>query len=156
MADDVSEPTYPSLDAVSEEVERVLIEQRKRADGIDTKAGIALAFAGVLVAVTREDPRLLVICGRIVAAVAGVIALTVVFPWPEPEPLRPKVLLRRLESDARLTHDFLFLFKGRYHDAFRILIRRRRLGLRLTLVVLAISVTLLTLGVTLSKTAGGA
>lgn len=35
------------------------------------------------------------------------------------------------------------------------LVERKRLGLRVTLVVLAISVTLLTLGVTLSKAGGG-
>jgi hypothetical protein len=120
MADEAPEVRYPSLGVVSEEIERVLTEQRKRADGLDTKGGITLAFAGALVAVTHEDPRLLVICGRIVA------------------------------------YDFLLMFKGRYYDAFRLLIARRRLGLRLALAVLAISVTLLTLGVTLSKTAGGA
>lgn len=156
MADDTSKTRYPSLDVVSEEIERVLAEQRKRADSLDTKGGITLAFAGAFVAVTHEDPRLLVLCGRIVAAVAGVIALAVVFPWPEPEPLGPKRLLLRLEFDAGLTRDLLFMFKGRYYDAFRLLIVRRRLGLRLAVAVLAISVTLLTPGVTLSKTAGGA
>lgn len=155
MAGDTDDATAPSLDVVSDEVERVLIEQRKRADGIDTKCGLALAFAGALVAVTRGDARLLMICGRIVAATAGVLALTVVFPWSEPEPIRPRRLLRHLESDAVTTQGFLLMFKGRYHEAFRILIKWKRWGLRLTLVVLAVSITLLTLGVTLSKLRGG-
>jgi hypothetical protein len=35
-------------------------EQRKRADNIDTKCGLALAFAGAIIALAREDTRLMV------------------------------------------------------------------------------------------------
>jgi hypothetical protein len=50
MADDAADPADPFLDAVSEEVERVLGEQRRRAENSDTKCGLALAFAGALIA----------------------------------------------------------------------------------------------------------
>jgi hypothetical protein len=154
MADSTADLTTPSLDTLSDEIERVIDEQRKRVDNIDTKCGLALAFAGALIALTREDARLLVVCGRAVAAVAGLVALAVVFPWDEPEPVRPKYLLRHIDSKMRPTRGFLFMFKARYYTALGLLFMRKRFGLRLAVVVLAISVTLLTLGVTLCKAKG--
>lgn len=155
MANHGADRPLPSRDTVSDEVERILGEQRKSCDSLDTRCGLALAFAGALVAVTREDPRLLVVCGRIVAAIAGVISLTAVFPWPEPEPLKPKRLLRHLEADAGVTIGFLLMFKARYYEACHLLLKWKRWGLRLSLALLAISVTLLALGVTLSDAPGG-
>jgi hypothetical protein len=99
MTDAPEAVAFPSLDVVTDEVNRVLDEQRRWSDAIDTKCGLALAFAGVLIALTREDARLLVVWGRIVGAVAGVIALVVVFPWREPELIKPRQLCGHLESD---------------------------------------------------------
>jgi hypothetical protein len=155
MPDDPEGLISASLDEVTDEVNRVLDEQRRWSDAIDTKCGLALAFAGALIALTREDARLLVVWGRIVGAVAGAIALVVVFPWREPAPIKPRQLCGHLGSDPAATRRFLLFFNGLRYLALEELIERKRLGLRVTLAVLAISLTLLTLGVTLSKVDGG-
>jgi hypothetical protein len=60
MANNTADQATPSLDIVGDEVERVIDEQRKRADSADTKCGLALAFAGAIMTLTREDTRLMV------------------------------------------------------------------------------------------------
>ena len=70
--------------------------------------------------------------------------------------ITPRELTGHLESDPGVARRFL-LFFWRFYLKLERLIKLERLGLRITLAVLAISLTLLTLGVTLSKvTEGGA
>lgn len=63
MADDPDDPWLPSLDFVRAELDREQESHERRASQVDTKAGLVLAAAGVVVAFRAAQPTLL-LCRR--------------------------------------------------------------------------------------------
>ncbi|MFP3969638.1 hypothetical protein SMC26_45630 [Actinomadura fulvescens] len=142
----------PSLAVVHEEAQRGLDTQDKTSERIDTKAAATLAFTGLLITLTRHDERLFVSAGRITAVAAAVIALGAFFPWPRRRMLELKRLRRYLAKEAAETTRYLVLLKTGYEDRIASEISQRRLALRMALILVVVSMTLIALGATLSDT----
>jgi hypothetical protein len=90
-----------SLDLVLEEVRAERDLQLSHFDGIDTKAGIVLGFAGALVALAPRGAELLLALGRALAVVSGFLCLSAFWPrryWSTNlRPFRDKYLPAELE-----------------------------------------------------------
>lgn len=72
-------PGLPSLSLLSDEVASELTAQERRGDALDTKAGVLLGFAGVLVGLTVGQLHGFVAhSGTVLAGVAALLA-TVAF-----------------------------------------------------------------------------
>ena len=64
---------WPSLSILAEEARAEIAAQERRAEALDSKAGVLLGFAGVLVGLTVD--KLHGVLGHIATAVAGVAAV---------------------------------------------------------------------------------
>ena len=65
---------YPSLDVVRSEVDLRLREQERHGTAFDTRAGLILGFAGVLIGLARTDPSAIDMAASVTAAAAGLLA----------------------------------------------------------------------------------
>lgn len=91
----------PSLDALEDVVRREYDVQERRADALDTKAGLALGFAGLVVSLAPASVWApLSVLARVLAGFAGVLALRVLAVDPRLAP-RLDVLDERPLSEAR-------------------------------------------------------
>jgi drug/metabolite transporter (DMT)-like permease len=71
----------PSLSLLSQRVGEELAAQERRADGLDTKAGILLGFAGVVVGVTVDKLQgTIATVGTGLAALAALVAVLAFAP----------------------------------------------------------------------------
>jgi hypothetical protein len=78
-------PGLPSLDLLSDEVAAELAAQERRSDALDSKAGVLLGFAGVLVGLTVASLHgAWATIGAGFAAAAAVCAGVAVVPRPYP------------------------------------------------------------------------
>lgn len=80
MANTSDEPLLPSLDVVRAELDREQESHERRAAQVDTKAGLILAAAGVVVAFRATQPTLLGVLAQVAAAVAGGLAIWAFLP----------------------------------------------------------------------------
>ncbi len=80
MADVPDEPLLPSLDVVRSELDREQESHERRAAQVDTKAGVILAAAGVVVAFRSTQPTLLGVLAQVAAALAGGLAIWAFLP----------------------------------------------------------------------------
>lgn len=80
MAGDPDDPLLPSLDFVRAELDREQESHERRASQVDTKAGLILAAAGVVVAFRAAQPTLLGVLAQVAAAVAGGLAILAFLP----------------------------------------------------------------------------
>ncbi len=80
MADDPDDPLLPSLDFVRAELDREQDSHERRAAQVDTKAGLILAAAGVVVAFRAAQPTLLGVLAQVAAAAAGGLAILAFLP----------------------------------------------------------------------------
>lgn len=80
MPDDGPTPDVPSLEIV----ERALAEEagsyRFRAGGVDTKAGLVLGAAGVLVTLIGPSPGVAGLVGQVLGLASGAAAVRALFP----------------------------------------------------------------------------
>lgn len=95
----------PSLELLLELVRAERTKQLTHFDALDNKAGVVLAFAGLLITLTPEVPAVFQVIGVVSASASMVLALTAFwprrFPLLEPSPLRK--YLRAEASFTRLT-----------------------------------------------------
>lgn len=92
-----------SLDAVAEEAVRARAEQQTHFDSLDAKAGVAVGFAGVLVAVAPDVGNLSQDLGRLLAVIAAVLGLLAAWPRLQPIPEMKLVRAKFLTSEATFT-----------------------------------------------------
>jgi hypothetical protein len=90
-------PGLPSLELLAETVESELAAQERRGDALDSKAGVLLGFAGVLVGLTVSnlDGTLATIgaaCAGGAAVLAGLAFIPRSFPTLKLRPLRRRYL----------------------------------------------------------------
>jgi hypothetical protein len=150
-----SVPHLPSLSLLSQQVAGELAAQERRADALDTKAGILLGFAGVVVGVTIDKLQgALAIVGTCLAALAALAAVLAFVPRSF-----PTFALRRMR-DSYLTVDeditrlrLLDTQIAMYQRTERLLGTKARLVTAAT-VVLAVAVVIIVVGSILSR--GGA
>jgi hypothetical protein len=145
----------PSLSLLSQQVREELGAQERRGDGLDTKAGIVLGFAGIVVGVTidkLEGPIATV--GTGLAAVAALLAVVAFVPRSFPSlavrPLRDSYLTTD-EDFTRLR--LLDTQIAMYQRTERLLTLKARL-VTVAAAVLGVAVVLIVVGSTL-QTGGG-
>ena len=71
---------YPSLRVIEVELDRAEVSSQQRAQGLDTKAGVVLGAAGVIVALAVGHTSLWLTVGQVAAVLAGVAAAAAFFP----------------------------------------------------------------------------
>lgn len=79
-ADPDPQPALPSIDVIRSELDREQESYERRASSVDTKAGLILAAAGVVVSFRATQPTLPGICAQVVAGVAGGLAVLAFLP----------------------------------------------------------------------------
>ncbi len=134
--------TLPSVAVLLAAVERHLEQQRTHFESLDTKAGVAVGFAGVIAAIGRDVGPLPAKVGVGLAAVAATLALLSF--WPRKHPVfDPRRLRQYLRADERITQ--LTLLDTEIEMALRAsrLIEAKARLLQASLAVLVISVVLL-------------
>lgn len=123
--------------------------QQSRADALDGKAGVAVGFAGALVALSAGPPsNAWIVAGRVVAVASVVIALGAFVPFAYKEPaLRLPALVDRYQGlmvDAA-NRRLLDLLTGVVDQARRRL-RRKAWALNIAAIAFGIAVVLLLVG----------
>lgn len=95
----------PSLDILLELVQSERHKQLAHFDALDNKAGIVLAFSGLLITLSADVPPTFRVLGVVAAVVSAAVSLSAFwprrFPVLEPSPLRR--YLRAEEGFTRLT-----------------------------------------------------
>lgn len=71
---------YPSLRVIEVELNRAEVSYQQRAQGLDTKAGLILGAAGVIVALAVGHKSVWLTVGQVAAVLAGVAAAAAFFP----------------------------------------------------------------------------
>lgn len=86
----------PSIDLIEATLDREEESYRSRAGGIDTKAGVILGAAGVLVALVGTHPSVAGLVGQLLALTSGAAAVAALWPKIDkaigPERLRDRYL----------------------------------------------------------------
>jgi hypothetical protein len=130
-----------SLDLVAREVHRQLEYQLRHFEGIDTKAGVTLGFAGAFVALTFGKSGDLIKAAAVAAAAAGFFALLAF--WPRKYPFIESFRLRSkyLTAEAPFTAVHLLDTKIKMETKAKAVIRSKvqRLELSLCLLVAALA-----------------
>jgi hypothetical protein len=142
----------PSLSLLSQHVGEQLAAQERRADALDTKAGILLGFAGVVVGVTVDKlDGTLATVGTALAALAALVAVLAFVPRSF-----PTLSLRRLRDSYLTTEEDITRLRlldtqiAMYQRTERLL--RRKAGLvTLAAVALGIAVVVIVVGSTVEK-----
>jgi hypothetical protein len=135
----------PSLGLVAAQVEKQLANQLDHFDGLDSKAGIVLGFAGVLVAVAGAFGPLQV-AGKIVSVSAALLALWAFVPRKYPVLNTARFRDRYLRSDPSFTQLHLLDTQIMMEEQAARLLARKALRLKLSVMLLALSIVLLAAG----------
>jgi hypothetical protein len=97
-------PGLPSLSLLSDEVASELTAQERRGDALDTKAGVLLGFAGVLVGLTVGHLHGFVAhSGAVLAGVAALLAAVAFVPRSYPTLALRRLRETYLTADAEFT-----------------------------------------------------
>jgi hypothetical protein len=135
------DPTQiPSIGLVEAELDREERSYRIRANGIDTKAGLILTAAGVLVVLVGTRPGVAGLVGQIVALAAGVVGGGALYPRVDkgisPQELRD----RYLSVEASITRMVLLNTRIDLHtqEERRLITKARRLQLASVLLLLSV------------------
>jgi hypothetical protein len=120
----------PSVDLVASRVELQLEHQLMHFDGLDTKAGIVLGFAGILVAIANRAEQL-TIAGRIAAVGAALLSLWAFLPRKYPVLDTRKLRDRYLRADPGFTKLHLLDTQIRMEEEASALLDRKASRLKL-------------------------
>jgi hypothetical protein len=129
----------PSIALVEDELDREEVSYRNRANGIDTKAGLILSAAGVLVALVGSRPSVAGLIAQITALAAGVVGGAAIYPRVD-KGINPRELRDRyLGVDASITRMVLLNTRIDLHtkDEQRLVTKARRLKLASGLLLLS-------------------
>lgn len=133
---------YPSLPVVRAELDVELGLLERRSTAVDTKAGLVLGFAGVLVGLTKDVQTWITVAGQVLAVVAAVLAILGFLPRyggaVNPMTLRQKYLTTDRAATELAVLDTRLLLKEQDEAALRV--KARRVRVAVVLLVLAIAV----------------
>jgi hypothetical protein len=135
----------PSIGVLLTAVERRLDQQRSHFESLDTKAGVAVGFAGVIAALAKDVDPFVAKVGVGVAVVAAVLAMLSFRPRKHPI-FDPLPLREHLQADERSTQLKLLdtqIEMSRQTDG---LVKAKARLLQAALAVLVVSVVLLAVG----------
>ncbi|MDK3256653.1 hypothetical protein [Blastococcus capsensis] len=119
----------PSLDVVESALAREEDSYRQRAQSIDTRLGLLLGAAGVLVALVGSRPSIPGLIGQVVTVGAGGAAVHGLWPRVDKGIAPRKLRDRYLAADPTLTRMRLLNTRLELHekDEIRLLAKARRL-----------------------------
>lgn len=133
---------YPSMSVVRAELDVELGLLERRSAAVDTKAGLVLGFAGVLVGLTKDVQSWITVAGQVLAVVAAVLAITAFLPRyggaVNPMTLRQKYLTTDKAVTELSVLDTRLIIKERDEAALRV--KARRVRMAVVILVLAIAV----------------
>lgn len=127
----------PSLEVIAAEVQREREAQLRHFESLDTKAGIVLGFAGVLVALGGRAGTLLGALGQITAAVGALLAVAAFFPRVYPVLRLRHLRDRYLQSERGFTELHLLDTYILMAEEASYLLRRKAWWLKLAAALLA-------------------
>lgn len=132
----------PSIGVLLTAVERHLDQQRSHFESLDTKAGVAVGFAGVIAAIGKDVGPLVAKAGVGLAVVAAVLAVLSFRPRKHPV-FDPRRLRSYLRADEKFTK--LRLLDTEIEMALRAsrLIEAKARLLQASLAILVVAVVLL-------------
>jgi hypothetical protein len=132
------QPSLPSLDTLLGFVRDERDKQISHFDALDSKSGIVLGFAGLLITLSPDIPLPLLVPGVVASACAAGFALAAFWPRPHAS-LRPTPMRKYLPADDRFTRlrllDTLEVVVNDVSD--ELTIKARRLTRALTALALA-------------------
>ncbi|KAA9149137.1 hypothetical protein FPZ12_043840 [Amycolatopsis acidicola] len=139
---DAEEEQYPSMPVVRAELDIELGLLERRATAVDTKAGLVLGFAGVLVGLTKDGLTWITAAGQVLAVVAAVLAISAFLPRyggaVNPMTLRRKYLTTDRATTELSVLDTRLALKEKDEVALRV--KARRVRTAVVILVLAIAV----------------
>lgn len=135
-----------SLEILSAEVQAEREAQARHFDGLDSKAGVALGFAGVLVALSTASGTSFGALAALVALLAAVFAFSAYAPRAYPVLDVRTICDRYLNSAEGFTRLHLLDTKIDMIQELAEILREKALRLRIGLVLLAMSGALLLWG----------
>lgn len=138
-----------SLALIREQVQTELDRQLRHFDGLDTKAGIVLGFAGAIVAIS-ERVIAIGLWGRGLAAAAAFLALLAFFPRNYPVLNTRRLRETYLRSGEKFTELHLLDTQVEMTEEAASLLKRKSLALKAAIVALAVSVALMMVDLTLN------
>lgn len=143
----------PSLEYLSKEVQAEREAYVRHFDGLDTKAGVLLGFSGVLVALATRSSSPLGALAAFAALLAVIFAFSAYAPRQSPVLDMLHIRERYLTADERFTRLHLLDTKVVMIQEFAGILREKALRLKIGLVLLGVSGSLLLAGqlVTISK-----
>lgn len=133
----------PSLERLGQAAERERDAQLRHFDSLDTKAGIVLGFAGVLVALAGRMLGGLSLGAQVAAALASLLALLSFLPRELPVLELRKMRDRYLRSEASFTDLHLLDTTVEMVEAGARLLARKSMWLRLAASLVALATGLL-------------
>lgn len=154
MTDEPDEPLLPSLDFVRAELDREQESHERRAAQVDTKAGLILAAAGVVV-FRAPQPTLFGVLAQAAAAVAGVLAILAFLPrvagTVSPTALRSKYIQQPEQVTKLVVLDTRLAIHADDEKQLRVKAKR----MKQAVISLGVAVALALIGSTLSYAGGG-
>lgn len=140
----------PSLSTLLDLLREERSKQISHFDALDSKSGVALGFAGLLITLAPNVHAALLAPGVVAAAVAATFALASFWPRPYPS-LKPTPMRKYLTSDDRFTQlrlfDTLEVVVNETSKALEVKARR----LKWSLMALAAAALLFAMGILFSR-----
>lgn len=139
---------FASIDVILAETASEREAQLQHFDALDSKAGIALGFAGAIVALTRSG-QLLVDLGRLVAVLSGLVSLWAF--WPRKYDVIDLYKLRQKYLGARPQFAKLLLLdtKIRVIEQTAAVLHTKARRLKIAMTALALAGVLVAVGIAL-------
>lgn len=146
---------YPSLQVVEAELDRAELASQQRTQSLDSKAGLILGAAGVIVALTVGHESVLRTVGQALAVVAGITAGRAFFPRPGGA-INPQSLLDRyLEQPAQQTRLTLLATRADLYQAGEEALKRKFYWLRWSVALLLLAAAAVLAGSIVDAVGGG-
>lgn len=140
------EGPLPSFDLVRSELDIQQADVARRASSIDSKAGVILGAAGIVVALKPYSPSVLNVAGTAAAAIAAGLAVWSFAPRPTGAIMPTSVRNRYIHRPATETRLVLLDSRLAVYEEQERLLRTKWTRLRLAMLGLALSAVLTTLG----------
>lgn len=151
---DRSDP-YPSLQVVEAELDRAELASQQRTQSLDSKAGLILGAAGVIVALAVGHESVLLTVGQGLAVLAGGTAGLAFFPRPGGA-INPQSLLDRyLDQPDQQTRLTLLATRADLYQAGEEALKRKFFWLRWSVALLLLAAAVVLAGSIVDVVRGG-
>lgn len=144
----MAEEVWPSLDVVEKELDRSSAEQFQRASALDTKAGLLLGFAGVMIALGPDAPGYLDVISQAGAVSAAFLAAWALWPQSANEVGPTALRDNYVDKSPILSRSALYATRAEHFDQNEVRLKTKVKRMRGAMSVLVAS-TVLSVGSTI-------